>query len=812
MKKIRTLSIIIILVLMQLGGTTPAAGQSGGETGAKLSPELSSELLALAPGEKTTVIVRMKERADLRGARGLSRRRRLRFVIDALKQHARGRQAQALALLENGRLQGQVDQFISLWVTNEISVTASPEFIQQLAGRSDVEAILPDAIDIVPAAVPFDVVPEANLSSINAPALWGLGFQGQGVVVATMDSGVDVNHPDLAASWRGGANSWFDPFGQHPTTPTDRSGHGTWVTGVMVGGSAGGTSLGVAPQATWIAAKIFNDRGGSTITAVHQAFQWLLDPDGNPATDDAPQVVNNSWLMGAPGCNLEFQPDLQALRAAGILPVFAAGNYGPTGSTSASPANYPEAFAVGAMNDAGQISIESSRGPSGCGEAQNIYPELTAPGVDINTTDLYNMYYSASGTSLSAPHAAGALALLLSAYPDLDANQQEAALKDSAVDLGDPGPDNVYGYGGLDVLAAYSLLSGGGPGGPPLETPTATLDPLPTNTPALPTETPAPLPTDTPALPTETLAPLPTDTPAPPTMTATLAATATATLLPSPTATSTPTRTASPTATRTPTSTATRTATPTATYTATPMATATATSTPSPTASSTATATSVATATATSSPTASPTTAGGQIFADSFESGGLGQWSSAATAGGNLSVTSSAAMQGASGMQAAILSTTAMYVTDQTPNAENNYAARFYFHPNSAPLVNGRVFTIFSGYSAGGAEVFRIQQRLASGVYQVRVLTRLDNGGAASTRWYPINNAANAIEISWQAAASGSLRLWTNGTLRETKTSLANGAQSLDSVRLGPQDLTVGISGTLYFDDFLSNRGSYIGP
>ena len=81
------------------------------------------------------------------------------------------------------------------------------------------------------------------------------------------------------------------------------------------------------------------------------AFQWLLDPDHNPATPDAPNVVNLSWGARLIPCNLEFQPDLQALRAAHILPVVAAGNDGPTAARAPSdnsPANLPEAFAVGA--------------------------------------------------------------------------------------------------------------------------------------------------------------------------------------------------------------------------------------------------------------------------------------------------------------------------------------------------------------------------------------------------------------------------------------------------------------------------------
>jgi subtilisin family serine protease len=158
------------------------------------------------------------------------------------------------------------------------------------------------------------------------------------------------------------------------------------------------------------------------------------------------------------GCNLSFQPDLQALRAAGILPVFAGGNFGPAGSTSVSPANNTEALAVGAVDGTGTIDATSSRGPSACGAASTTYPELVAPGVSIRTADRYGTFQVATGTSEAAPHVAGALALLLAAHPGLTAAQQAAALESGATDLGTTGPDNTYGSGMLDVLAAHDWL------------------------------------------------------------------------------------------------------------------------------------------------------------------------------------------------------------------------------------------------------------------------------------------------------------------------------------------------------------------
>ena len=433
----------------------------------KIAPDVQQAIEALPAGGRLPVIVTFAEQADLGQVKGDTRAERLERVVRRLQETAKTTQLPIRAMLQEQRFAQGVEQVTYFWIFNGMSMTASPDVIVEFASRPEVRSIDLDETFSAPAPTPaLPQVPslsslsasEENLTLINAPALWQLGFQGQGVVVANMDSGVSVSHPDLAARWRGGTNSWFDPFGEHPTTPTDLTGHGTATMGVMVGGDAGGTDIGVAPLAQWIAVKIFDDRGQATATAIHLGFQWLLDPDGDPSTPDAPQVVNNSWRIGNTDCDLGFQLDLQALRAAGIVPVFSAGNTGPGDATSVSPANNPEAFAVGATDSADQIWTDSARGPSACGELSTLYPEMVAPGVNIRTTDRYGTYQTTSGTSLAAPHVAGALALLWSAFPNLTVAQQVAALLKGAVDLGSPGADNTFGQGRLDVLAAYDEL------------------------------------------------------------------------------------------------------------------------------------------------------------------------------------------------------------------------------------------------------------------------------------------------------------------------------------------------------------------
>jgi len=338
--------------------------------------------------------------------------------------------------------------------TESFSITLSNASGAAIAGAQG-------AVDILDNDAPAGL-PEPNLTLIRAPDLWARGYSGQGIVVANMDTGVDLTHPDLASKWRGGTNSWFDPHNEHPAVPYDANGHGTQTMGIMVGGDAGGTTVGVAPNAQWIAVKIFDDAGSAPVSAVHSGFQWLLDPDGNPDTNDAPDVVNSSWgaASNIGQCLLTFQADIQALRAAGVAVVFSAGNQGANTMTDISPANNPESFAIGAVDNAQNIAGFSSRGPSSCDGS--IFPEVVAPGVQVTSTDAslvgLPLYAAVSGTSFSAPHVSATMALLLSAFPASSVSQLETALVQSARDLGTPGPDNDYGFGLIDALGAYEYL------------------------------------------------------------------------------------------------------------------------------------------------------------------------------------------------------------------------------------------------------------------------------------------------------------------------------------------------------------------
>jgi subtilisin family serine protease len=237
----------------------------------QLNWHLMCKQLSTAAGEMVTVV--SHQRPDSTRYRCIpAPPNRQQAVIEALQSRSNASQQSISAALSADISRGRVSNVIPFWIFNGMSVTATADVIQELAARSDVESITSDTTEIIPVGTVDLAPPAGNLSAINAPALWDLGYSGQGVVVANMDTGVDVSHPELAARWRGGSDSWYDPYNQHPTTPTDISGHGTWTMGVMVAGDGSGTTLGVAPQAQWIAVKIFNDSGSATATAIHLGF------------------------------------------------------------------------------------------------------------------------------------------------------------------------------------------------------------------------------------------------------------------------------------------------------------------------------------------------------------------------------------------------------------------------------------------------------------------------------------------------------------------------------------------------------------
>jgi subtilisin family serine protease len=372
-----------------------------------------------------------------------------------LQTRARRDQSGLMRVLRAAVSRGEARAVQSLWIDDSIALRARPAFVAQLRRRADVLAIEPDRpLRIEPAAAALATAgaPSVPVTATGAPALWAQGQTGRNVVVAVLDTGLMPGFPQLATS----PGSWFDPYEEH-STPSDEDahGHGTEVAEIV-------TSM--APDVRVIAARVFSDGGRSTTSAVHRVFEWVLDPDGNPRTDDAPSVVNGSWDDGEPGrCEKEFDSDIAALRAAGIVPVFAAGNAGPAAASGASPASAPTAVAVGSVTEADAVSSFSGRGPSPCGNA--IYPTLAAYGEGIPIEGPGGSAL-VSGTSFAAPQVTGAVALLAGMFPGATPDAIVDALVRGARDVGTPGSDTDTGAGILDVAKAAALLTGADHAGP----------------------------------------------------------------------------------------------------------------------------------------------------------------------------------------------------------------------------------------------------------------------------------------------------------------------------------------------------------
>ena len=469
---------------------------------AVIEPELETSLHSRGAGGKIPVIVTFQRTIDPQAFHDADRRQRRSQLLHALKREADGLPAQVRRFAE----ERGADRIRPLWAGHALALSGEPALLRELASLPGVESIRTDRVarvftyqhggrtvqpirsglpslrkprpdpnrapaaaesrpreTVMPAtAVSYasTVTPEWNLIAVKGPDLWALGFKGAGVVVAGLDTGVDVQHPDLAGQYRGGANSWYDPHGEH-MTPVDKDGHGTHAMSLAVGRAGGGTAIGMAPDAQWVAVKMFNDAGFSRESVMHQSLQWVLDPDGDVSTDDAPDVVNLSWAVATVNvCNRVFQDELDVLRASGIAVVMSAGNSGPGASTSISPANNPGQLSIGSVDSLSKVSTFSSRGPSACDGG--LFPVLVAPGETVRAADLsfggMPLYATVAGTSFAAPHVTGAMALLMSAVPTAPLPVLESALKASAVPVGTDGASSQAGPGLIDTLAAYRAV------------------------------------------------------------------------------------------------------------------------------------------------------------------------------------------------------------------------------------------------------------------------------------------------------------------------------------------------------------------
>lgn len=320
---------------------------------------------------------------------------------------------------------------------------------------------------------------EPGHDAIKAPFMWALGYTGLGTKAYIVDTGVWPVHPSISRQWMGNYRPQNQVWrGFDSTEPQDKPGaHGTHVTGTVLGlDLETNDTIGVAFNANYIASDpIVEDLSlVKPLPIILSSFEFALNPDGDEnTTDDVPDIICNSWGIGdsldIELCTVPYIRDLfTALDAMGIGVEFSAGNEGPGPMTIGLP-NYVaidsiNIFAVGALNgnvEGFPIAAFSSRGPIPCdvsGDLQ-IKPEVSAPGVNIRSSVQKEGFALYSGTSMAGPHVTGAVLLLKEAFPQLTGKEILRALYLSADDLGEPGEDNTYGMGIINLENAYNFLS-----------------------------------------------------------------------------------------------------------------------------------------------------------------------------------------------------------------------------------------------------------------------------------------------------------------------------------------------------------------
>ncbi|MFI6238962.1 S8 family serine peptidase [Micromonospora sp. NPDC050795] len=372
---------------------------------------------------------------------------------------------------------------VSYYLVNAVEVDGGPAVRAWLARRPEVARVLvSQRLRPLPApagqsrgTLPKPTGPEWNIRQIGADRVWSqLRVTGAGIVVGSSDSGVDGGHPALRAGFRGGDDSWFDPW-DDTRSPTDKGGHGTHT----VGSAVGRDGIGVAPDAQWVGC-VNLDRNLGSPARYLDCLQFMMAPfpaGGDPFTDGrperAPQVLTNSW--GCPpieGCDQRvLRPATAALDAAGIFVVVAAGNTGPwCASIDDPPAPYPDVLTVGAVDAQRRVAEFSSRGPVPGGSGK---PDVLAPGVGVVSAMPGGTYAELDGTSMATPQVAGVVALMWSANPALvgDVTRTRQILRDTATEVTPTyrsdspsdacgAPANVTGAGQVDAYAAVRAAQG----------------------------------------------------------------------------------------------------------------------------------------------------------------------------------------------------------------------------------------------------------------------------------------------------------------------------------------------------------------
>ncbi|WP_425955580.1 carboxypeptidase regulatory-like domain-containing protein [Xylanimonas sp. McL0601] len=471
---------VVALVATTAAGVAPAVAAPAGQSviTSDVAPNAQDKFTAaaadaLSKGQKADFWVKLADKADLSTATSIADwNERGQYVYDSLTKVAATSQRDVVAELEAAGV-----DYKPFWISNRVLVKHGDlALATQLASESEVKqihettVIKSDKPVLHPSSDKGLNGPEWGLQAIHAPEAWAMGATGAGIVVSSVDSGVDVHHPALETKYRGyqadgtldNDYNFFDVAGVCGASgdPCDIDSHGTHTMGTMVGSDGGSNQIGVAPDAKWVEA---NGCATCADADLLEAGEWQVAPtrqDGSdPDPSKRPNIVNNSWGYNAGGIIDDWYADVvDAWAAAGIWGAWSAGNKGPTCSTASSPGANTIDYSAGAFDSSGRIAYFSSRGP---GEDGLTKPNIAAPGVAVRSSVPGGGYALGDGTSMASPHVAGAVALLWSYAPSLvgDIAGTQALLDATATNVDDTScggtadDNNVWGEGKLDVVA-----------------------------------------------------------------------------------------------------------------------------------------------------------------------------------------------------------------------------------------------------------------------------------------------------------------------------------------------------------------------
>lgn len=428
----------------------------------KVDPALEAQLRLAGEAQAITVVLEHRSLRPLPREAVMNRLGRQQ----ALMRDAEASQRRTFRILHEASRQvaPRAIRFKSYWLGNLVIVTAPAGVLRRLIESEDVAVarrpmkmhLIRPLIERTERMAPSAFTP--GLEKMRLPELWRRQptIDGRGVRVGILDTGIDESHPDL----KGKVVAFRNFSEMERSTPYDDHGHGTHVAGTIAGGRASGTAIGVAPGVRLVVGKIFDEEGSADEAQILDGMQWMADPDGNPATDDAPMLVSNSWGSDVPSGDPVNKGPCRAVDGwmkLSILPIFAAGNYGPKPRTVSVPAACPAAVAIGATDFNDEIAPFSARGPVIWSTGTLMKPLLSAPGVKILSTTLFGRYGTMSGTSMATPHVAGVAALVYQRNPRARPEDVVQALVRGAVDLGPAGQDPGFGWGRLDAVRAVGV-------------------------------------------------------------------------------------------------------------------------------------------------------------------------------------------------------------------------------------------------------------------------------------------------------------------------------------------------------------------